>query len=300
MFTTKSDNITKSDNTLFLSNITLDEIEVKLVTILINNQDQLLSGQYLYNLILDKFNYKSEAICPNFKIKYFIVLRSLDSNKEIKVIKQNNIYKVVYSNNLDNYTFDTCTKESKTFNREYHSIIYKPNEIAEYIDQYMPEKFTQSKTSLLHDRTKSEPSISYVDTENGNTIYHDLVKGGSCQIIKKLLDNKTMNIDITNNNDNTPLDYINDITVARLFIKDLYLQNKQLNEQLNEQNDILDEQFILLNKQSNLLSEQDKKLNIILQKVNKYDNYINYFQNINTLIAIYFIVIFLKYNFKIF
>ena len=99
------------------------------------------------------------------------------------------------SNNLDNYTFDTCTKESKTFNREYHTINYKPNEIAEYIDQYMPEKFTQSKTSLLHGETKSEPSISYVDTENGNTIYHDLVKGGSCQIIKKLLDNKTMNIE---------------------------------------------------------------------------------------------------------
>lgn len=225
-----------------ISNATLSEIETKLMTILINNEDQLLYGQYLYNLLLDKYGYKGGFVDPNFKNKFFIIMRNIDSNENVKVIKNNDIYKAVYTTKPELYTKDSTAIEDKTKTSNYLGLVYKASEVYEYVESTMPDKLPEVRT--------------YVDVENGNTIYHDLVKDCAFDVVKKMFDTKTMNINITNKNGLTPTDYINDVVVARLFIKEL-----------NEQLKLVSKQVETINKEKNemqiALVKQQKQLNTI-------------------------------------
>jgi len=239
--------------------------------ILINKQDQLLSDKYLYNALLDKLDYKNGFICPNFKNKFFMVLQSLDSNKDIKVIKINDTYRAVYSNNLESYTKNTSVFDfdyKNEFTQNYFDIKYDPLSFTEYF--------------VSQDSTFSNLS-KYKDLENGNSIYHDLVKLGSYEIIQKMFESGSMNIDIKNDLNLTPLDYVNDIRIARLFIKDLYLKNKQVNSKFDD----------LIIKQK----EQNEENTIIKNQLNKNIIAVDAILNF---VGVYIIVLSSAYVWKLF
>jgi len=255
-----------------LSNITLEQIENKLMIILINKKDQLLIDKYLYNQLLDKFDYNNGFICPNFKNKFFMVLQSLDSNKDIKIIKNNDVYRAVYSENLDSYTKDTPVNEFNYQNQFTGS---------SFIDlKYDPLTFTEYLVSQNSDLSTLS---TYRDLENGNTIYHDLIKHGSYEIIQKMLNTESINIDVKNDFNLTPIDYLNDIRIARLFIKDLYLKNKQVNSKLDN----------LVEKVEDLTQES------IISKYN-HDKNNMMFETIMNFIIGYLVIIFFAYFWKLF
>jgi len=211
-------------NTLF-QNITFDEIELKLMTILLNNEDKLIYDRHLYNLLLDKFRYQSGFIDPNLKNKYFVVLRNLDANENVKVFKNNNIYKIVYTTKPELYNREMIPYEDNTYISPEKNIDvchYSPSEVYRYIDSSLSEEFSKER--------------SYVDIENGNTIYHDLVRECTVDILTKMFNTKSMNINVLNKNGLTPIDYINDISVARLFIKELNEQLKTVSKQIENIN----------------------------------------------------------------
>ena len=252
-----------------LSNVTLYDLETKMMIILMGRKGQLLSDKYLYNCILDKLGYKYGFICPNLKPKFFTVLRSLESNDGIKVIKKNNIYYVVYSDSdklasydvnmlKSDYVFDTNETNLSTtckFSHEYVPIKYNPNEVVEYLNKTEPEKFNDCLCL----------SLSYVDPENGNTIYHDLVRGGSVEIIQKLLKNETMNFTVKNKDGLTPLDYISDMLVARLFINQLYVENDYLRSASVRHG-------LQLIENDDKLEQVNKTINNLSGKLETYDN----------------------------
>jgi hypothetical protein len=266
-------NIIKLPNKMTdLSNITPEQIETKLMMILINNKDQLLVDKYLYNQLLDKLDYNNGFICPNFKNKFFMVLQSLDSNKDIKIIKNNDVYRAVYSENLDSYTKDTPVSN---FNYQNHFTD------SSFIDlNYDPLTFTEYLVSQNSDSSKLS---TYKDLENGNTIYHDLIKHGSYEIIQKMLNTESINIDVKNNFNLTPIDYINDIRIARLFIKDLYLINKKVNSKL----DNLIEKVEDLTQESAISKNNHDKNNMMFEIL------------INSIVG-YLFVIFFAYFWKFF
>lgn len=200
------------------TNATLDEIEVKLMTILLNNEDKLLYGQYLYNLLLAKYDYKFGAVDANFKNKYLLVLRNLDSNENVKVFKNNGTHKVVYTTKPELYNAEMTALEDKTQTSDYLPFSYSTSDVYRYVETSLPEKLSEVET--------------YIDIENGNTIYHDLVKEASVDILKKMFDTKTMDINVKNKDGLTPVDYINDVVVARLFIKDLNEQLKKVSRKI--------------------------------------------------------------------
>ena len=231
-----------------ISNATLAEIETKLMTILINNEDKLLNGQYLYNLLLDKYGYKTGSIDPNFKNKFFIIVRNIDSNENVKVIKNNDVYRIVYTTKPDEYTKDTKHVEDNScvypFYTFHDQVTYKTSDIYKYVESSMPDKLPEVKT--------------YIDVENGNTIYHDLVKECAIDILKNMFDSKQMDINIKNKNDQTPIDYINDIVVARLFIKELNEQLKVVSkkvETINKEKEEMQIKLVSQQKEINTFSD---------------------------------------------
>jgi len=271
-----------------LSNVTLNEIETKLMTILLNKQDQLLYDRYLYNILVDKFNYKFGAICPNFKNKFYMVLQSLDSNKGVKVMKNNDVYSVVYSddsNKLDSYNSNSPIYENRSEfgnrhpNSEYFDIKYDPSTFSEYVASTYAS--TNNSTNVTPSRYQTVPEVifTYKDIENGNTIYHDLVKSGSYEIIQKMFNSESMNLEVVNNYNLTPVDYINDIRVARLFIKDLYLKNKLANKKLVDKSNSIYELNLLI-----------KKMNDDIKLTNKF---------VNNMILLYLLIVFISYIFKL-
>lgn len=239
---TTSFNITNANDAI--SNATLSEIETRLMTILINNEDKLLYGQYLYNLLLDRYGYKGGFIDPSFKNKFFIIMRNIDSNENIKVIKNNDIYKAVYTTKPELYTNSTIGIEDKDKLTEvvYQQLEYKTSEIYKFIELSMPDKLPEVRT--------------YID-ENGNTIYHDLVKECAVDILRNMFTCKMMDINVKNKNDQTPIDYINDIVVARLFIKEI---NEQLKVVLKQVETINKEKYEMQIK----LASCQKQLNSII------------------------------------
>jgi len=191
-----------------LENVTYDDIFNKIMLILVANEGKLYDQYKLYSLVIDKIT-KNEVICvpPDFKYKFFITLRQLmlkDDN--IKVMKENNIYQVIYN----------APKDIKLDN-----INYNP----EWIDKSALNNFIINNTT--------EVDINYKDPESGNTIYHEVLSEHNSENVKKLIDTLPLSskentfYNIKNNYNKTPIECIKDVQVSIIIINDL---NKRINE----------------------------------------------------------------------
>jgi hypothetical protein len=184
-----------------------DEIYKKLMIILVANESIIYSQYKLYDLVLNKFFdfEKIKTVPQEFKYKFMIVLRSLMSkSKDVEVYKENNVYYVSYNKSKDtNFSDFTVNNEST------------------WIDENGINKF------LLDSNNETQLSyIDYVDPENGNTIYHDILKSNDIQYAEKLIDNYYIDYDLKNKFNKTPIDLVTDIRISNLIIKDL---NNKLN-----------------------------------------------------------------------
>ena len=230
-----------SKNQTNLSNVSHEDIELTLYTILTNNKEKVYDDRTLYYLVLDEHGYKSGALCHNFKHKFYMVLRCMNSNVNIKVIKNNNKYTAFYSNTENCVQLNYVPRSTEYENIDLQ---YKASEIIEFVNNSMPEEL--------------ENCMSYIDSENGNTAYHDLVKDGSIKVINKLIETDKMNFTIINNENLTPLDYIGDVNMSKIFIKDLYLKNIKQNDEIEMLKSMIKKQNDEINKIINQ-SETDQK-----------------------------------------
>jgi hypothetical protein len=152
-----------------LQNITCDEISTKLLIILHINKNKTFDQYTLFNEVVNKFRttQSTNYISPEFKSKFLLVLRSLMSrNDDITITKKNNVYYAGY--------------EMINTNIEYN---------INYSDHWL-EKDTFNNYII---ENNLEDELDYVDPENGNTIFHDILSSNNYTFIEKVV--KTFHID---------------------------------------------------------------------------------------------------------
>ena len=203
-----------------LENVTYDDIFNKIMLILVANEGTLYDQYKLYSLVIDKIT-KNEVIGvpPDFKYKFFITLRQLmlkDDN--VKVMKENNIYQVIYN----------APKDIKLENINYN-----------------PEWINNSELNSYIINNKTEVDINYKDPESGNTIYHEVLSEHNSENVKKLIETNNTFYNVTNNYNKTPIECIKDVQVAIVIINDL---NKRINNFENKSQLLENRLKILENK----------------------------------------------------
>lgn len=185
-----------------LDNVTFDDIYNKIMLVLVANEGISYDQYNLYSAVLDKFTRnESGFVPPEFKYKFFITIRQLMSKDDnIRVMKENNVYQVVYN----------APKDAK-FKTDF--IKYSP----EWIDG------SQLNNFIINNKL----DLNYQDPESGNTIYHDVLSENNYENVKKLLETNNINYNIKNNYNKTPIECIKDVQIATIIINDL---NKKLNQ----------------------------------------------------------------------
>jgi hypothetical protein len=188
-----------------INNASFDDIYNKIMLILVANESILYNQYKLYSLVVDKFNIDESAFVPSdFKYKFFIIIRQLmlkDDN--IKVIKENNIYYVIYN---------------------------APTNIKPEIVNYYPKWIDKSQFNNYI--INNNIDLNYQDPESGNTIYHDILSENNCENVKKLLETNNIDYNVTNNYNKTPIECIKDMQVVTIIINDLNKKLNQLEERL--------------------------------------------------------------------
>lgn len=194
-----------------LANIDYETIENKIMMVLVQNQGKLLSAYNLYEKVLDKLDYIKDIkfIDPQFKYNFLITMKSLPAKyDDIEIININKLSYAVFNNN---------DQEDELINR----ILPEPP-----IDRYnLPSKNETIQYIVDNNLYK------YFYCDNKTTIFHDLVIGSNYLQVDKLLSEKKMKVNVIDNNGKVPIDYIDDLKISNLFIKDLYnkiefLENK--------------------------------------------------------------------------
>lgn len=207
-----------------LSNITLQEIESKLLIILYANENKIFDQYVLWNKLIDKLEINNKYINPTFKNKYLIVLRNLKNRfDDIEIVKENNIYKAY------------CKKDD--IKVEYEDY--------EKVDECEQNTFDiNDLNNYILDNNLYE-ELDYEDSD-GNTIYHDLISGNNYFQVNKLINANKFNYLKVNKNNKTPVDLITNQVITNLIIKDLLKKMNKLENKI----------FVLENK--NIIDKLDE------------------------------------------
>jgi len=202
-----------------LADKTFDEIYNKVMLVLAANEEKLFDQSTLYNKVIDKFDTSVIMVDPQFKYKFFIVIRDLMSKSDdVKVIKENGVY----------YTI---------FNPPKNITIEKP---VNYDSNWLNEDdFTKYIIS------NNVTNMNFQDPENGNTVFHHVLGGNDYLLAKELLAKYRNDYLLENSKGNTPIDCIKDIKIATLVITDLqrqvsYIESKLTYLEQRNMNDFFD------------------------------------------------------------
>jgi len=201
--------------------ISYDEIFNKIMEVLFANPGKTLTKREVYNKTLDNFDSSTYYIDPDFKMRFMAVLESLP-------IKIQNI--LITSNHI---TYDLVLSDSK----ENDQVINVNNDDTLFVasDNVLPSNNTLSLYLVDND----------LYDHFYKNIYHDLIKGNNVNQINKIISVKgvepfLINLDIQNK---SPIEYVQSLEVNNLFLKNIYLKNKELtdsNNQLIKKNNVLE------------------------------------------------------------
>jgi hypothetical protein len=221
--------------------INYDEIESKIMMILMTNADKVYTKSELYSLLIDKFDVNSYCIDHQFKLRYMTVLNQLPSKYDVKVT--NNLVSSGNETNVQNYEI----RESNIYNSVSLPTM---EEVSEFIVENNMQK-----------------QAGYDDLTT------DLIKGNKMLMVEKLLQGNDHILFFKKDKENhTPLMKINSQQMSNLFLEKLYekiitleKENLELFDEVNKIND--------LNKVS-FYQFFCKKLNLFMIKYNSDINFL--------------------------
>jgi hypothetical protein len=198
--------------------ITLNEIENKVVLILMASPNVIYSQYTLYDKLLEKFDNKDYLADKGFKAKYMLVLNNLDKSYDsIKVQNVNGKYILCYE--------DINEEKSKQNEEEF---------INEYLNNVTEPEDEMSNSVFILDfiiNNKLEDHYDYTDLKTGNTILHEVLSKSNLDNIKNVLKIKS-NLLVLNRNYETPIDKITSIQVSNLVIVELLKKLNNCEENL--------------------------------------------------------------------
>jgi len=180
-----------------LENISYDDIENKLMLILLANPDITYTKSELYNILLENLESTTQYVHPQFKFKYMVVLNQLPSNHDVKVTDD------LVTSGLDIDYSELKNKENVN--------VDLPNmeELSEFIVE----------NNLLK-------------TTNFNGVPFDLVRNNKLSLVEKMFEEEHMvYFRKTNTENKTPIRYINSQQMTNLFLEKLYLKVIELEKE---------------------------------------------------------------------
>lgn len=237
-----------------LADITCEKLENDIMSILYANLDTTYNQFELFNKILEeKYDNKYNlTINQNLKGKFLLVLRSLMSKyDDIKILKQNNIYYLICSFNSNKNII--INNKEKDYNENHD------NDILLSLTNYIIDK--------------NLPDFNYIDSFDGNTIYHDLVLSGNIKKIRKLIDSNDFDFYVKNNNNKTPIELLQDNIICKIL--DKKLDNKILD------NNILSNLLIngMVNKYTNINNKHKDEIENFMTQITNLKNNLQYYES---------------------
>ena len=196
-----------------LVEISIDNIETNIMSILYSNIDIKFSQFSLFNKLLnDKYDTSyTNFIHPNFKAKYLLVLRNLIAKyDDIIITKENKNY----------YILCVSDKEKSDNCAEYALNMNYMNDIEINVSKYIVDN-------------DIEKEFKYVDPYDGNTIYHDLVLSNNVDTIEKMIKDDIFNHFVFNKKNQTPLELSNNPLMTNIIVMGIYNKILKENEKYN-------------------------------------------------------------------
>lgn len=204
--------------------ITLNEIENKIVLILMASPNIMYTQYTLYNKILEKFDSNDYKADQGFKAKYMLVLNNLDKTYDnIKLQNINDKYIICYED-----------KDEVKSNQNKEEII---NDLNNTKDDNID---AMSNSSFILDfivTNKVTDHYNYIDPKTGNTILHEVLSKDNTENVKNILQHNLNLLLTLNKNLETPIEKINSIQVSNLIIVELLKKINNYEEMLITFND---------------------------------------------------------------
>lgn len=218
--------------------ITLNEIENKIVLILMASPNIMYTQYTLYDKILEKFDVKDYKADQGFKAKYMLVLNNLDKTYDnIKLQNINDKYIICYED-----------KDEIKSNQNKEEII---NDLNNSRDDDM------SNSSFILDfivTNKVTDHYNYIDPKTGNTILHEVLSKDNTENVKNILQH---NSNLRASNERSVLEAPKSPETERIVVDgDLLILNKNLETPIEKINSI---------QVSNLIIME------LLKKINNYE-----------------------------
>ena len=221
--------------------INYDEIENKVMLVLMGNADKVYTKSELYSLLVDKIDITSCYIDPQFKLRYMTVLNQLPSKYDVKVT--NNLVSSRNENSVENYEI----RESALLNN-----VSLPS--MEEVSEFIVENNMQKQAGY-------------------DNLTSDLIKGNKILMVEKLLSgNDHVLFFKKDKENNTPLMKINSQQMTNVFLEKLYekiitleKENLELFEEVNKLDDLNKISFYQL---------FCKKINLFIIKYNSDINFV--------------------------
>jgi hypothetical protein len=190
-----------------LENISFDDIYIKIMLVLVANEGKIFNQYNLFDSVVNKYDLITVGVPKEFQFKYMLVLRQIMSKSDdVLLYKNNDIYYVSYNKPVE-LSFDNQIIDP-------HNSWIDKNEFNEFIiNNY-------------------EDEIEYVDPENGNTIFHEVLAAQNSNLASKLIDNYYVDYGIKNIYNQTPIELISNLKINNLVLNDLNIRVK-INEDIN-------------------------------------------------------------------
>lgn len=218
-----------------ISEVTFDNIETNLMSILYANLDTKYTHTLLFNkLIQDK--YDDVIYVPQiFKTKFLLVLSNLSGQYDDLIIEKN-----------DNIITIICNSDEKTENKENNSV--NTEKVLEIEKKHeLNEQDTLKMHEYIFDNNMDE-YINKINKFTKNTIYHELVKENNISLIEILVKKNEFNYYVENNDNKKPFELSKSKEVTNILIGGLFEEIKRSRKEIDILNYELNEKIIELDK----------------------------------------------------
>ena len=222
-------------NKMDISEVTFDNIETNLMSILYANINTEYTHTLLFNkLIQDK--YDDVTYVPQiFKTKFLLVLSNLSGKYDDLTIEKN-----------DNIITIICNSDEKTENKENNSV-----NTEKVLEREKKHELNELDTLKMYEyifNNNMDDYINKIDEFTGNTIYHELVKENNISLIENLVKKNAFNYYVKNNDNKKPFELSKSKEVTNILMGGLFEEIKRSREEINIVNYECNEKIIKLDK----------------------------------------------------
>ena len=222
--------------------ISFETLEINIMKILTRNSGKFMSQYLVYEELIKNMDLKDPSEKNILKYRFLIILRKLSTVYDgISINNNNNILRICFNKTDD--TIDDI-EDSENNSNKINGSSYTIYTSTEKDSSKLPHE--QDVIKFIIDNKLEE----YYDKKDyeGNTILHNLIKFNENERIKSILNKYIYLSYIENNNKQTPIDLINNITTSNIFIKHLLLNNLSLKTDLSTYNSQLQNELVQIKK----------------------------------------------------